>query len=172
MPASRTLESVRQRAHTLWSITVLIFAALIGALLLQIIIEPGLYAIRTESGLGDELTVFTKKGLEQALLAGPAIFLVSAVWSATALLRRFAKGQMLTAPNAASLQDLGSSVMCAGGMAIFGTPTLWAWTHDRLGGVRFDFEPEHLALFLLGAAILLAGQIMREAAEAESSGKQ
>jgi len=147
-------------AGILYMITILLFSALMGAFVWELVIEPGLVAIRTRAGLGAELTAYIGRASEQAILLSPALFLASALWSASAILRR-GRTVGFSYASAGSLADAGAAMMWAGGMEFIGIPTLWAWTHDRMGRVVLDFDLSALTLIALGATVIFAGHALR-----------
>jgi len=149
--------------------SILLFSALVGALAWEIVVESGLVAIRTRSGLGAEFAAYARAAGDKAILLSPAIFLASALWSASAILRRAAGGRPFGRAGAGSLADVGAALMWAGGMEVLGAPTLWAWSHDRMGGgPRLEFDLAALALMALGAALVFAGQALRDQAKGAS----
>ena len=147
-------------AGILYMITILLFSALMGAFVWELVIEPGLVAIRTRASLGAELTAYIGRASEQAILLSPALFLASALWSVSAILRRARTGGFSQA-SAGSLADAGAAMMWAGGMEFIGIPTLWAWTHSRMGRLVMDYDLAALGLIAVGVAVVFTGQALR-----------
>lgn len=94
----------------------------------------------------------------------PAIFLAFALHSAQRVFERMGKGVVMDVANAKGLASCGHGVVEAAVAALVITPTLLGWIAME-GGVQVDFEWVSVALLLLGIALTLLGDVLRDAAD-------
>lgn len=113
-------------------------------------------------GAGDLRATFHAVGSE-LVRDLPAIFLVFALHSAHRVFQRMGRGVVMDVANAKGLATCGHGVVEAAIAALVVTPTLLAWI-DREGGVHVDFEWVSVALLLLGLALILFADVLRDAA--------
>jgi hypothetical protein len=153
----------QQRCRTLAGIT----EWAVWLLVVGIVFEVVWLAIgkRYFGGGGDDFrTTFHAVGSE-LVRALPAIFLAFALHSAQRVFERMGKGVVMHVENAKGLVSCGHGVVEAAVAALVVTPTVLAWI-NREGGVRIDFEWVSVALLLLGLALTLFADVLRDAAAA------
>jgi len=114
-------------------------------------------------GGGDFRATLQAVGVE-CVEALPGIFIACALWNLAAVFERMGKGVVMDAANARDLSRGGGNVIGAAVAALAVTPSVLGWIQDRPGGVRFDFEWVSVALLLLGLALTLFANVLRDAA--------
>jgi hypothetical protein len=117
-------------------------------------------------GGGDFRATIHAVGVE-LVSALPAIFLGFALWSARDVFARMGAGRIMDIANAKGLAACGNHVIEAAVMAFIVTPSALGW----LAGERHldvDFDWATVALFLLGIALTLFADVLRDAAAARA----
>lgn len=103
--------------------------------------------------------------LVQAL---PAILIAFALVNLENLFRRMSQGAVMDAANARDLARCGNNVIAAAIAALAVTPSILGWITEGPGGARLDFEWVSVALLLLGCALTLFADVLRDAAAARA----
>lgn len=94
----------------------------------------------------------------------PGIFIACALWNVSSVFQRMGKGAVMDAENAIDLSRGGGNVISAAVAALVVTPSLLGWISEGPGGVRLDFEWLAVALLVLGIALTLFADVLRDAA--------
>jgi hypothetical protein len=156
-------ETFRKRCRDLAGVMGWVVVLLLMAIVSDALWEAGLRRLVGQGG-GDFRATVHAVGVE-LVKSLPAICLVGALWSAERVFARMGAGEVMTDANAAGLGECGRWVEGAAVAAFVATPSLLAWI-AREGGLHVDFEWGHVALFLLGVALTLLGDVLADAAAA------
>lgn len=98
----------------------------------------------------------------------PAILIAFALVNIENLFRRMGRGAVMDADNARDLSRCGGAVIAASVAALVVAPSILGWITEGPGGIRIDFEWVSVALLLLGCALTLFADVLRDAAAARA----
>lgn len=119
------------------------------------------------AGGGDFRATLHNVGVE-LVEALPGVFIACALWTVASVFERMGKGVVMAPENARDLSRTGSNVIWAAVAALAITPSLLGWIGEGPGGVRLDFEWASVALLILGVALTLFADVLRDAAAARA----